>query len=179
MSFYPIFVTSLEHDKTVLIGGDEEAERKLKELLEVNANISLIADSITPEMHQLVQEYPSNISYTPRSYKYGDLEGARLVIVAHFEGNENELISEEANERGILVNVMDDIPHSNFAFGSLIKRGPLTVSISTSGAAPALAVRFRQKIEQIFGDEHGHFLEFAQKLRAPMKAHYSDFQTRS
>ena len=178
MKVYPIYLTRLDETKTVIIGGNDEAERKVKELLQVDANITLIADKLDPGLQEMVDNYKERIDWVQRRYKHGDLEGAQLVIVGDFEGDENQRIHEEANQRGILVNVMDDIPNSNFAFGSLVKRGPLTVSISTSGSAPALAVRFRQKLESLFGDEHGRFLELAQNLRGPMAKHYETFEER-
>lgn len=178
MKVYPIYLTRLNETKTVIIGGNDEAERKVKELLEVDANITLIADKLDPGLHEMVKNKKEKIDWVERRYKNGDLEGAQLVIVGDFEGDENRRIHEEAQERDILVNVMDDIPNSNFAFGSLVKRGPLTVSISTSGSAPALAVRFRQKLESMFGEEHGRFLELAQNLRSPMAKHYDTFEER-
>jgi len=177
MKVYPIYLTRLNEKKTVIIGGNHEAERKTEELLAVDAIITLIADDVTDALKTLIDDNP-NIHWIKRRYKYGDLKNAHLVIVGDFEGDENKQIHREANERDILVNVMDDIPNSNFAFGSLIKRGPLNVSISTSGSAPALAVRFRQKLEKLFGEEHGRFLEFARTLRDPMAKHYPDFEER-
>jgi len=178
MKVYPIYLTRLDEKKTVIIGGNDEAERKVKELLDVDANITLIADTLDASLHELVKNNSKRVDWIKRRYKEGDLEGAHLVIVGEFEGDENRRIHEEAQERDVLVNVMDDIPNSNFAFGSLVKRGPLTVSISTSGSAPALAVRFRQKLESLFGDEHGRFLELAQNLRKPMAKHYDTFNER-
>ncbi|MEX0995389.1 MAG: hypothetical protein WD599_07645, partial [Balneolaceae bacterium] len=75
-------------------------------------------------------------------------------------------------------NVMDDIPHCNFTFGSIVKRGPLTLSISTSGAAPTLAVRLRERFEEEFGEEYEPFLKFMKDLRKPMAETYPDFDTR-
>ena len=60
----------------------------------------------------------------------------------------------------------------------IVKQGPLTISISTGGAAPALAVRLRQRFEKEFGKEYGEFLKFMQSLRKPMKKHIDEFDTR-
>jgi precorrin-2 dehydrogenase / sirohydrochlorin ferrochelatase len=176
MHTYPIYLTRLHEKKTVLIGGNHEAERKVEELLEREAVLTIISDVLTNRLKKLALE--NAFEWIPRRYREGDLEGAFLVIAAEFEGNENERIYREAEERGILVNVMDDIPHANFSFGSIVKRGPLTLSISTSGAAPTLAVRLRQRFEKEFGKEYELFLTLLQKLRKPMSRHYDDFETR-
>lgn len=176
MHVYPIYLTRLHEKKTVLIGGNHEAERKAAELLARNAQITIISPNLNDQLSKWADE--NRFEWIPRTYKKGDLEGAFMVIVAEFEGNINKKVYDEAEERGILVNVMDDIPHANFSFGSIVKRGPLTISISTSGAAPTLAVRLRQRFEKEFGEEYEPFLNLMQNLRDPMSRHYPDFDKR-
>lgn len=176
MHVYPIYLTRLHEKKTVLIGGNHEAERKASELLEREAKLTVISPEVTSSL--IKWSAAGSINWISRDYKEGDLAGAFLVIVAEFEGDLNQRVYHEAEELGILVNVMDDIPHANFSFGSIVKRGPLTISVSTSGAAPTLAVRLRQRFEEEFGREYESFLTVMQKLRAPMSRHYTDFDQR-
>lgn len=176
MEMFPIYLRRLDEHKTVLVGGDEEAEEKVEQLLDRNANLTVISPHLTDKMHQLAEE--GRFEWIDREYQEGDLEGAFMAIVAEYGGDVNELVYNEAVERDILVNVMDDLPHANFAFGSIVRQGPLTLSISTSGAAPALAVRLRQRFEEEFGPEYGRFLKFMQHLRKPMSTHHPDFETR-
>lgn len=178
MNVYPIYLSRLEEKKTIIIGGNDEAERKVKELLEVGANLTVISPELTGDLRQLVEERA--FEWVPRWYnqELNDLEGAFMVIVADFINDINAQVYREAEHRGILVNVMDDIPHCNFSFGSMVKRGKLTISISSSGAAPTLAVRIRQQFEEMFGEEYEPFLEFMQQLREPMARHYPEFGTR-
>ncbi|MFH5833165.1 bifunctional precorrin-2 dehydrogenase/sirohydrochlorin ferrochelatase [Halalkalibaculum sp. DA3122] len=173
---FPIYLRRLDERKTVLIGGDEEAEEKVEQLLERDANLTVISPHITDRMKQLAEQ--EKFTWLDREYREGDLEGAFMAIVAEYEGNLNERVYNEAVERDILVNVMDDLPHANFAFGSIVRQGPLTISISTSGAAPALAVRLRQRFEEEFGPAYGHFLKFTQRLRKPMAKAHPDFESR-
>lgn len=176
MEMFPIYLRRLDERRTVLVGGDEEAEGKVRQLLDRNALLTVISPRLTGRLQEWAEE--GRFTWIPREYHEGDLEGAFMAIVAEFEGDINEKVYREAEERGILVNVMDDLPHANFAFGSIVKRGPLTISISTSGAAPALSVRLRERFEKEFGPEYGDFLEFMQKLRKPMSRHHSEFETR-
>ncbi|MDX1638038.1 MAG: bifunctional precorrin-2 dehydrogenase/sirohydrochlorin ferrochelatase [Balneolaceae bacterium] len=176
MEMFPIYLRRLDERKTVLIGGDEEAEGKVEQLLERNAKLTVISPHLTERLKVLAEQH--RFEWLNREYRNGDLEGAFMAIVAEYDGDQNERVYREAVERDILVNVMDDLPHANFAFGSIVRRGPLTLSISTSGAAPALAVRLRQRFEREFGPEYGEFLEFMQQLRGPMARHYPDFATR-
>jgi len=176
MKIFPVYLNRLSEEKTVLVGGNHEAERKAKELLECDARPTVISPHLTEDLKRLVDD--DKVDWIDRSYREGDLEGAFLVIVAEYEDDENHRIFKEAEKLGILVNVMDDIPHCNFTFGSLVKRGPLTLSISTSGAAPALAVRLRERFEAEFGSEYEQFLQFSRVLRKPMAQVYSSFEER-
>src|SRR5690606_39799647 len=85
---------------------------------------------------------------------------------------------EEAQRERVLINAMDDVPHCTFVAGSILQRGKLTVAISTSGAAPALAVRLRQRLEAELGPEYDIFLEWMARLSAPMSAHFPSFERR-
>lgn len=176
MEVFPIYLRKLDQRKTVIIGGGPEAEGKVKQLLERNALLTVISATLTPQLKLWAQE--ERFQWVERNYRRGDLEGAFMAIVAEFEDDVNEKVYHEAVERDILINVMDDIKHANFAFGSIVKQGPLTISISTSGTAPALAVRLRQRFEPEFGPEYALFLEFMQKLRGPMARHHPDSQMR-
>ncbi len=87
-------------------------------------------------------------------------------------------IWEEAQARGVLLNVVDDVVHSTFVAGSVVRQGPLTLSISTSGYAPTLAVRLRRQLEREFGPEYAALLELLRELREPLAARYPSVQER-
>lgn len=176
LNVYPIYLRKLNEKRTIIIGGNDEAEGKVRDFLDRNALLTVISPNLNSTLQKWAEE--KRFDWVSREYRYGDLSGAFLVIVAEYGGDTNEKVYQEAEERNLLVNVMDDILHANFAFGSIVKQGPLTISISTGGAAPALAVRLRQRFEQEFGPEYGQFLEFMQSLRKPMSKYYKSFQVR-
>lgn len=176
MDVYPIFLNRLNENKTIIIGGDDEAERKVIELEKTGADLTIISRQISPVMQDMHNSKVFN--WIDRDYQVGDLHGAFMVIVAEYTGDTNQQVWEEANRLGILCNVMDDIPHCNFTFGSLVKRGPLNIAVSTSGAAPTMAVRLRERFEQEFGPEYEDFLEFMQSIRKKMKELHPDFSKR-
>src|SRR5699024_10218049 len=125
MDVFPIYLRRLDERKTVLIGGNHEAEKKAEQLLERKANLTVISPHLTDTLQGWANE--NRFAWISRTYQKGDLEGAFMAIVAYYERDINEKVYEEAKERDILVNVMDDIPHANFAFGSIVKQGPLTL----------------------------------------------------
>ena len=73
---------------------------------------------------------------------------------------------------------MDDPARSTFIAGSVVRQGPLTLAISTSGCAPTLAVQLRQQLAREFGPEYAAFLDLMRELRAPLAARYPDVQQR-
>lgn len=176
MKPYPIFLVGLEQRKCVVIGGGHEMEHKVKSLLDCDASVTLIS----PTANEILQTWANEGRFTwlARSYEPGDLAGAFLVIAEKGDAAANEQIFKEASAVGALVNVMDDIPHCNFVAGSVVRQGPLTIAISTSGCAPALAVRLRQRFEQEFGPEYALFLEWLRELRGPLAEQFPRFTER-
>lgn len=172
MKVYPIFLNDLSGRRCVVFGGNHEAERKVRELLECGAVVTVISAGVEFDVDEL------EVGWLRRDYRPGDLEGAFLAIAAETNPEKTRPIWEEAEARNVLFNAMDDVPHCSFVAGSVVRRGKLTVSISTSGAAPALAVRLRQDFEERFGPEFELFLDWMAALREPMADAYSDFDER-
>jgi precorrin-2 dehydrogenase / sirohydrochlorin ferrochelatase len=173
--YYPIYLNLAERP-CVVIGGGVIAEGKIKALLEAGAQVTLVSPELTSWLKALVDE--GQIGYIARGYEPGDLEGAFLAISATDERAVNEQVWAEANRLNIMVNVVDDTPHCNFIAASIMRRGDLAIAISTSGSAPALAVRLRERLEREIGEEYARFLEIAAKLRAPLLARFPGFEER-
>ena len=112
------------------------------------------------------------------SYEERDLDGKVLVIVCGQPPEVAEAVWQEAGRRNILINTVDDPPRCGFIAPAILRRGDLSVAISTNGKAPALAVRLRQRLESELGDEYGQFLSLAGRVRAPLLAARPDFGER-
>lgn len=176
MKPYPIFLVGLENKHCVVIGGGHEAEFKVNGLLQVDAAVTVIFPTLTAGLAELARA--GRFMWINRHYAPGDLKGAFLVIAEPQDPATHREIWAEGQRENCLTNVMDDNDHCNFVAGSVVRQGPLTLSISTSGAAPAYAVRLRQRFEKEFGPEHQIFLEWLQALRPGMKATHSSFSNR-
>lgn len=176
MKPYPIFLIGLADRHCIVIGGGHEAEHKVKSLLEVTATVTVISPTLTATLQTWAAD--GRFIWLDRPYQPGDLRGAFLVIAERGDPATNAAIHAEAQAEKALVNVMDDVEHCNFVAGSVVRQGPLTISISTSGAAPALAVRLREEFEQRFDPAYATFLEWMQALRPLMAATYPKFSER-
>jgi precorrin-2 dehydrogenase/sirohydrochlorin ferrochelatase len=176
MKPYPIFLIGLADRHCIVISGGHEAEQKVKGLLACEATVTVISTTLTATLQAWADE--GQFTWLERPYQPGDLRGAFLVIAERGDAESNAQIWREAEAERALVNVMDDVAHCNFVAGSVVRQGPLAISISTSGAAPAMAVRLRQKFESDFGPEYGTFLEWMLALRRPMAEAYTAFSER-
>jgi precorrin-2 dehydrogenase / sirohydrochlorin ferrochelatase len=175
MSYYPIYL-NLESRRCVVIGSGTLAEEKVNGLLEAGAQVAVIAPELTEPLAGLAAR--GQIQHIARPYRRGDLQGAFLAISVTRDPAVVEPAWQEAAELNLPMNTLDDVPHCSFIAPSIVRQGDLTVAISTSGKAPALAVRLRQRLERELGPEHGHFLEMAGAVRAPLAAAVVQFAER-
>lgn len=173
--YYPIFM-NLENKLCVVVGNGDMALEKAEGLLEAGASVRVIGTEPHPALQRLAEE--GRIEHLDRPYRPGDLQEAFLVISERQSGPRDGRVFREASGRRVPVNVVDDIPHCSFIAPSVVRRGDLVVAISTSGKAPALAVRLRQRLEGELGPHHARFLELAGEIRAPMAERYPDFEER-
>ena len=174
-TYYPVYI-QLREQPCVVIGGGKIAEGKVDGLLVAQANVTVISPDLTPHLQVLVER--KQITYLARAYQTGDLTGAFLVICATDQAEINHRVWQEATANRQLVNVVDDTPRCNFIAPSILRKGDLTIAISTSGKAPALAVRLKERLQRELGPEYERFLELAGELREPLARHVPDFETR-
>ena len=93
-----------------------------------------------------------------------------LVVVATSSRRLNEFVSREAARRGVLCNAVDDPDHCDFFYGAVVRRGPLQIAVSTSGASPALAQRLKREIAKQYGPEYGAWVEQLSEARRKLLA---------
>jgi uroporphyrin-III C-methyltransferase/precorrin-2 dehydrogenase/sirohydrochlorin ferrochelatase len=175
MRYYPAFL-DLADRLCVVVGGGPIAEGKVAPLVAAGARVTVIAPELTPGL--AAQHRAGRFTHLGRSYRPGDLRGAFLVIGATDDPAANHAVHAEATGLGALVNVVDDPPHCGFILPAIMRRGDLTVAVSTSGDAPALAVRIRERLERELGDEYARFLELAGSIRVPLARAIPDLETR-
>lgn len=94
-----------------------------------------------------------------------DLDGAFLCVASSADPATREAIYRAGRERGVLVNVMDDVPRCDFAAPAVVRRGELAIAISTGGRSPAMARRLRERLEIEFGPEWAEVLSLLGEVR--------------
>jgi siroheme synthase-like protein len=173
--YYPVYL-DLRGRPCAVLGGGALAEEKARGLLAAEAQVTVFAAEATPGLAELAAE--GALRHVGRDYRNGDLAGFFLAIATVADPAVREAAWREAQARGVLLNTADDPPRCDFIAPSIVRRGDLTVAISTGGKAPALAVRLRQELESRLGEEHARFLELAGRVRKPLAERHLDFETR-
>ena len=142
--YFPVYL-DLRDRKVVVVGGDGNGVKKVKGLLPTGARITVIAERLEPSLQVLAAR--CEISHLARGYRDGDLEGAFLVVVADTsDEGVNRAVHNEAKRRNVVCNVEDVTHLCTFIYPSVVRRGDVTVAVSTGGASPALARKFREML---------------------------------
>lgn len=166
MSYYPILIP-LKDKLCLVAGGGEVAERKIKTLLKFGAKIKVVSPVITSTLKKLAQK--KKIVWKKKNFSISDLTNADVVFGTTSDRKTNELISKEAKNRKILANIVDNEKLCTFICPSIVKRGPLTISIATAGKLPALSKKIRIELEKKYGKEYEKICERLEKVRSDIK----------
>ena len=160
---YPVML-DLRGRLAVVIGGGAIAEGKLRELRESGARVRVVSPEVTTGIAALARA--GEVEHVRRAYALGDLRGARLAIAATDDRAVNRAVWEEAESLGVLLNAVDDVEHCHFIAPSVHRQGDVTVTVSTAGRCPALAVRLRELFARFVRREHAEFARVAGAWRA-------------
>lgn len=162
MRYYPAFV-DLQGRKCVVIGAGEAAPAKVSGFLEAGATVHWIAPDADPARLGNLP-FGDSLLISRRPYAHGDLAGARLAIYAELDAPPADLVL-EAEERNVLLNVLDRPSVCGFVAPAITRRGELTIAVSTGGASPAFAQQVRRQLDRAFGDEYAETLVVLRRLR--------------
>jgi siroheme synthase-like protein len=174
--YYPLFA-DLDGRTCVVVGESAVSAERAAGLLRAGAHARVIAPSPGPELLALLNSNRT-IEHHARPFRDSVLDDAWL---AFCERDDRELVAQvaaAAEQRRVLLNVQDLPEHCSMVAGAVVRRGDLTIAISTGGAAPALAVRLRERLERELGSEFGEFLALARRARVPLLHAVPDFEER-
>ena len=164
MAYFPIMV-DLCGKRVLIVGGGETAARKAAQLQDFGAEITVVAK-------ELKAAFPKEASIIVRSFQSSDIEDNDsdifLVIAATDDREVNQEVSGLSKKYRIPVNVVDDREASSFLFPSLIKKGSLSVGISTGGSSPSAAIYLKERFSQAVPENLPQILDFLaeQRVRA-------------
>lgn len=156
---YPVLL-ELADRRCVVIGATAVREGKVDGLLLAGATDVLV---VAPGQVEIDPD--PRVRVEGRRWAPDDLDGAFLCVASSDDAIERAAIAREARARGVLVNVMDDVPSCDWAAPAVVRRGELVFAISTGGASPALTKKLRRLVSEAFGDEWGGVLAVLRAVR--------------
>jgi precorrin-2 dehydrogenase / sirohydrochlorin ferrochelatase len=165
--YFPVML-DIRGRQIVVVGGDQIAAEKAAALVASGGIVTAIAPEFCDELRTLAQG--SSVTLRQKAYAPGDLAGAFVVVAVTQDAEVIEAIWAETQERGQLVNIVDVPSRCSFIMPSILRRGQLTIAVSTEGASPSLAKRIRRQLEELFPPAYGAYLRLAATARAQLRA---------
>lgn len=162
MSLLPTFL-QLDGRNGLLVGAGAVAWDKVGTLLKTGVKLRVVAPEAREEIRALAAE--GKLEWVQREFVAADLDGVFVTVAATNVPAVNAAVYAAAVERGVICNSVDDIPHCDFFFGSVVSRGALQIAISTSGESPAVAQRLRHEIDSQLPEDLGPWLAQLGELR--------------
>ena len=163
LQYFPLFF-DLRLQKVLIVGGGEVALRKAALLERAGAAITLVAPRIVPELER--RAAAGALTVVRREFVPEDLAGVRLAIVATAGRASNRWIASLCEARAIPVNVVDDREASRVIVPAIVDRDPVLIAISSAGASPVLARRWRERLEAFVPARIGELALWLGGLRA-------------
>ncbi len=167
--YYPVML-DVRNRPAIVIGGDSIAAEKAASLSASGAHVRVMNSEFCPELLEMAEH--GTIKLHQKAYEPGDLAGAFVVVAAAtHDAQLAEAIWNETQERGQLVNIVDVPARCNFIVPSILRRGQLTIAVSTEGASPSLSKRIRQRLEGLFPAAYDTYMQLAVVARTHLRQH--------
>ena len=138
-SLFPVFL-KLAGRRVLVVGGGPVAASKLAALAAAGAVVHVVAPDVVPEIAAL------GVAIARREFVAADLDDAWFVVAAATP-EVNRQVADAAESRHVFVNAVDDLASASAYLGGVVRKGGVTLAISTDGRAPALAGLLREGLE--------------------------------
>lgn len=149
-----------------VIGFGAVGRHKARQLYHEGAVVHVVDPGISEEAIAAYGQYHFiKASYTPEHLEHMD-----LVIAATSDRDVNQRIAKDAKARHLLCSISDDGQSGSFTWMSVVRRGPLTIGISTGHQFPGLTKKIRVELENKFPEDYGDYVAFMGKERAMLKS---------
>jgi len=163
MRHYPVFI-DLRGRRVIVAGAGDVAVAKLRLLMKTEAALSVFGADPAPEVRAWAAE--GRLALVPRELAGGDADGAALVYGAAGDAAADARAAAIGRAAGALVNIVDNLDGSDFITPAIVDRDPVTVAISTEGAAPVLARKIKAEVEAMLPATLGRLTRIGQAFRA-------------
>ena len=165
--------------RCLAVGAGTVAERRLGDLLDAHAQVTLISPEATPAIAAWADA--GRLIWHRREYRSGDLDDCRpsIVLIWTDDPEVNRLVRREAEARSVWVGDASDGMSGRLMFPASVKRGRLRLAVSTLGASPGLAERIRRELEANYGTEYETYVDFLHEMRMRFRREVRDPERRA
>jgi precorrin-2 dehydrogenase/sirohydrochlorin ferrochelatase len=156
MAKYPINL-DLTGRKALVIGAGSVAKRKVSSLVEAGADVTVVAKRVD----QAFTDHCKGLDFklVEGAYSADYLTDVVIAIAATNDSDLNKRIYADCREHKVICNVVDVPELCDFYVPAVVKRGSLQIAIGTDGASPAYSAHVRRKLQEMFTEEHGRFVD--------------------
>lgn len=160
--FYPILI-SLDKLPCLVVGGGDVAERKVLSLMQFKGDVTVISPRVSKLINDLSDK--GKIKLIKQRYSKDIIKSFKIVFCATNNTKINKKVHDDCKREGILINVADNPPLCDFILPANIKRGDLTVSISSQGSAPFYTKEVKKKLNGIISPVYEDIINLAGEFR--------------
>ena len=154
--------------RVVVVGAGRVAARKIEPLLDLGAEVRVIAPAVGAEVRAWADQ--GRCSLAEREFAPGDLDGAWLALTATDDPAVNAAVHRAGEAARVWVNSADDPANCSFTMMSVVRRSDLVVAVGTGGRSPALAAHLRRLLNEELGPEYEVLLDLLSEAREAWRA---------
>ena len=154
--------------RVVVVGAGRIAARKIESLLDLGADVFVIALEVGEEVIGWADQ--GRLTVIRRAFEPSDLDGAWLAVTATDVAEVNAEVKRASDERRLFVNSADDPINCSFTLMSVVRRADLVVAIGTGGRSPALSKWLRRRMTEEFGPEYETLIDLLAKARSDLQS---------
>ena len=173
--FYPVYL-DLQNRPALVVGGGAVAQRKAESLLEAGARVTIVSPEATEAL--LEHSKAGRIVLHRRRFDLSDLDGVFIVISATDDSTVQAEVAAAAKARNIPVNTVDIPELCTFIVPAVVRRGGVTVAISTGGRSPSLAAALRTQIDRVLTDEVARTADLLGAIRGEVHERFKSVDQR-
>ena len=165
MPFIPLMI-DISKKHIVVVGGGKVAERRVSTLVHYATDIHIISPTISENLRHMIDQ--DGVHWHAKSFEAKDIKQASLIIAAtnNSEVNQQILASKPPHA---FINMTSIAKEGDIVFPSILRRGKLTLSISTNGASPKLTAQILSEFKERFDDSYGDYVDFLYECRQKIK----------
>lgn len=168
MSYFPLMI-NIDYKKVVIVGGGNVARQKVEALLPTNAHITVVSPTVTDRLKIYITE--GRAVWKQKRFEPADLDDAALIFAATNDESVNDAV-EEATQHWQLLNRADALGRMDFMNPAVVRRGDFVVTVSTTGASPALTRKVKRDLEGQYDESYAQYVAFLKKARLLILKNY-------